>query len=128
MKNFVIVYKFGNRLAGEQLKKQLEETFYRLKKKNTEKFTYFLVAEYNLPALEDSLNSFIYRLQVDNLISEMDYLAVYFIDEGESDLLKRKMVLGKSEYIETSIKRNYTSTHKAIILELMEYNFLQHEA
>jgi hypothetical protein len=128
MKNFVLVSRFENSRAKEEFRKKVEGTFKHLKKQSTEEFTYYLIGEYNLPALEDTLNDFIHRIQLDQLIRTGDYVAVYFTDEGEPDLVKREMVFGKAEYVETDIKPTYKATHDAVIMELIEYNLLKHQA
>jgi hypothetical protein len=125
MRNFVIQYRFENSKGTELFKNLLESNYDRLRKQSTEEYTYYLIAEFNLPALADSLGDINDRFMKEGLLSDGDYIAVYFIDGAEPDLIKREMVLGKDYYLENDMKKAYLPQHDAVLNDLLSFDFVR---
>lgn len=129
MRNFVIQFRFENSRAREVFMNRVERTYKdRLINQVTEEFTYYLIWEHDLPTVEDTLDKFIYTIQIEGFIREGDYVAVFFSSVKEPDQVKREMVFGKAEYIDHDLKKSYQTLQETVIEDLLNYNFLKHQA
>lgn len=127
MRNFVIQFKFGEKVAKQQFRDKVESAFDQIKKHSTDEYTYYLVTEYSVASVEDILDMFVDNLRIDGYMSEYDYVAVYYTTPAEPDQIKRTMVYGKDDYIDNDLKKSYMPQHNAVIDDLLNFDFARNQ-
>lgn len=128
MKNFVLQYSFADINGRDLFIDHVKKEFAYHKKESNEEFTYYLVASDNLPSVVYAANMVIQRIKNLNQLNDGDFVAIYFIDEVEPDLLKRELAFGTENDLEDKVKESYAPLQDRLIFDLLAYNFFkQHQ-
>lgn len=125
MTNYVLLYYFED----EQKKKQFEEgvlqLFPRHKLEDDNNFRYIGFAGEAEPGVEGKLDGILNSMGygAHGYFGKTEYVALYFSREADPDNIKRKLLIGTEEMVDTDAEKMSADAHRDVIHSLLEFDY-----
>lgn len=108
MRNFVMLYRFNDRVSEDQFQNFMQAVYPQFKVDNYEGIFYYGFPAKNLPEVKDQLYDKIQNIP----FGSDDYVALYFKRDENGDDIQQNMVIGNAALLEGHVESKVgTSQH-----------------
>ncbi len=121
MDNYVLLYNFEDNGSEKFFEKEINENFARHKTEESSGFKYFGFADREEPGVVDKLNTILNRVG----IGTEDYVALYHSREDDPDQIKRTMLIGHDDLVETKVEKISFDNHRNSLTKLLDFDYVK---
>lgn len=119
MDNYVLLYHFDDQAAGNRFEDQLNNEFWRHQVEENGEFKYFGFAAREEPEVVDKLNTILNPMDM----GTKDYVALYYGKAENPDKIKRNMLFGSDNLVETKVEKMSFDAHRNSLTKLLDFDY-----
>ena len=121
MENYVLLYHFEDQGSEKFFEKEINDRFARHKTEENGEFRYFGFADREEPGVVDKLNTILNRVG----IGTKDYVALYHSRDADPDKIKRTMLVGHDDLVETKVEDMSFDAHRNSLTKLLDFDYVK---
>ena len=121
MENYVLLYHFDDNGTQEFFENKINDEFWRHRVEENGEFRYFGFADREEPGVVDKLNTILNRVG----IGTKDYVALYHSREEDPDQIKRTMLIGHDDLVETDVENMSFDAHRNSLTKLLDFDYVK---
>ena len=121
MENYVLLYHFSDQGSEKFFEKEINDHFDRHKTEENGDFRYFGFADQEEPEVVDKLNNVLNRIG----IGTEDYVALYHSRDADPEKIKRTMLLGHDDLVETKVEKKGFDAHLNHLTKLLDFDYVK---
>lgn len=121
MDNYVLLYHFDDKQRKDRFENEINKEFWRHKTEENQDFKYFGFAAREEPEVVDKLNAILHPMA----IGTEDFVALYYGRKDNPEKIKRAMVLGHDDLVETKVEKVSFDAHRNSLTKLMDFDYVK---
>lgn len=121
MENYVLLYHFEDNGSEKFFENEIEDRFSRHKTEENGNFRYFGFADVEEPGVVDKLNTILNRIG----IGTKDFVALYHSRDADPDKIKRTMLIGHDDLVETKVEDMSFDAHRNSLTKLLDFDYVK---
>jgi hypothetical protein len=121
MENYVLLYYFDDAASTARFEEAISKEFRRHQIEKRDNLKYFGFADREEPGVVDKLNAILRRIG----IGTKDYVALYYSRKEDRDKIKRGMLVGHDELVETKINKISFDSYRNNLTNLLNFDYVK---